>query len=352
VEDTVVKVKHLFFGLGIFISGICNAQIPEGYYNGTEGLTGEALRSALFGIINEHTELSYTSLWTHFQATDKKDDGKVWDMYSDIPGGTPAYTYTFVTDQCGNYGAEGDCYNREHSFPKSWFNDATPMLTDLFHIFPTDGYVNGMRSNYPYGEVGTANWTSTNGSRLGNCTFTGYTGVVFEPIDEYKGDFARTYFYMVTCYLDQVSSWSSPMISGNGLSVWAEDMLVEWSNEDPVSEKETDRNDSVYEIQNNRNPYIDHPEWIGAVWGFPAGVTEMPHPGLKAWYSAGQVHITLPEAHEGDLLVSNAMGQVVSRFRVDDSSGDFPIDLGTGVYMISFISNDLFLNRKIIVSGH
>ena len=129
------------------------AQIPDGYYNNATGLYGEPLQAALHDIIDDHTVVSYTSLWTHYQTTDVKPNGKVWDMYSDIPDGTPPYEFTFITNQCGNYGGEGDCYNREHSWPKSWFNDVAPMNTDIFHVVPSDGYVNGQRGNYPYGEV-------------------------------------------------------------------------------------------------------------------------------------------------------------------------------------------------------
>jgi len=216
------------------------AQIPSGYYDGTEGLSGVTLKTELYGIISSHTVLSYNSLWSHFQNTDKKSNGKVWDMYSDTPGGVPPYEFTFGSDQCGNYTQEGDCYNREHSLPKSWFNDASPMYSDLFHLYPTDGFVNGKRSNYPFGEVGSATWTSLNGSKLGNSSYPGYTGVVFEPIDEYKGDFARTYFYMVTCYHNVVSNWNSPMLNGTSYPAfddWAIEMLIEWHEADPVDNK-------------------------------------------------------------------------------------------------------------------
>lgn len=245
------------------------AQIPSGYYDGTEGLSGVTLKTELYGIISSHTVLSYNSLWSHFQNTDKKSNGKVWDMYSDTPGGVPPYEFTFGSDQCGNYTQEGDCYNREHSLPKSWFNDASPMYSDLFHLYPTDGFVNGKRSNYPFGEVGNATWTSLNGSKLGNSSYPGYTGVVFEPIDEYKGDFARTYFYMVTCYHNVVSNWNSPMLNGTAYPAfddWAIEMLIEWHEADPVDNKEIARNDAVYDAQNNRNPFIDHPEFACAIW--------------------------------------------------------------------------------------
>lgn len=243
---------------------------PAGYYNGTEGLTGQQLRSKLHDIIKNHQVLSYSSLWTAFYDTDAKDNGKVWDMYSDIPGGTPPYQYNFSSDQCGNYNSEGDCYNREHSWPKSWFNDNSPMNSDLFHIYPTDGYVNGKRSNYPYGEVGSASWTSLNGSKLGNNTYPGNSEEVFEPIDAYKGDLARTYFYMCTRYYTEDGGWqSNGMVSGADLKAWAADMLIEWHHSDPVSSKEINRNNAAYSYQNNRNPFIDHPEFADKIWGDP-----------------------------------------------------------------------------------
>ncbi len=254
-------VVFLFFG------SILLAQ-PEGYYSTAEGKSGEALQQALHEIIDGHTVLTYSALWDAVQSTDKKADGTVWDMYSDLPGGTPHYTYTFVTDQCGNYSGEGSCYNREHSFPRSWFADAAPMDTDLFHIYPTDGYVNGQRGNYPFGETDTPQWTSQNGSKRGPCSVNGYSGTIFEPIDEYKGDFARTYFYMAVRYYNEDSGWpGSPMVDGAQLKPWAKEMMVEWHNEDPVSDKETERNDAVYALQGNRNPFIDHPGFVELMYG-------------------------------------------------------------------------------------
>ena len=241
------------------------------YYQNADGKKGEALKTALCVIINPHTERTYKQLWTDFQSTDMREDGKVWDMYSSITN------YEFGTDQAGNFSKEGDKYNREHSFPKSWFNDATPMYTDLFHLYPTDGTVNGKRDNHPFGEVANPSWTSAEGfSKLGTCTYPGYTGTVFEPNDEYKGDFARTYFYMVTCYEEKLPNWyennpeSQPTLDGNtypGLSSWQLEMLMKWAKNDPVSEKETNRNNAVYDIQQNRNPYIDYPGLEEYVWG-------------------------------------------------------------------------------------
>ncbi|MDN4164339.1 endonuclease [Cytophagales bacterium LB-30] len=268
--------KPTFLVFFLLLSGLSVlGQIPSGYYSTAEGKSGFELKTALYNVIKGHSAQSYASLWTHFQNSDKKANGKVWDMYSDVPGGTPAYEYTFVSDQCGNYGTEGDCYNREHSFPKSWFSDAAPMESDMFHLVPSDGYVNGRRGNLPYGETNNASWTSTNGSKVGPSSTTGFSGTVFEPIDEYKGDLARGYFYMATRYENIISGWpGSEMLDGSSDKVftdWALTLLKAWHEADPVSQKEIDRNNVIYGIQNNRNPFIDHPEWVNEVWNGTTG---------------------------------------------------------------------------------
>ena len=251
--------------LAIAFSALTFAQAPTGYYTSAKGQKGANLKTSLCKIIAGHTTLSYSSIWEHVRKTDVRPDGKVWDMYSAITN------YTFGTDQAGNYKTEGDVYNREHSFPKSWFDEASPMNTDLMHLVPTDGYVNGRRSNYPFGETDNPTWTSAQGwSKLGPCSTSGYTGTVFEPNDEYKGDFARIYFYMATAYEEQFPNFSSPMLAGNkypAYKEWALNMLLRWAQEDPVSQKEIDRNNAVYEIQKNRNPYVDFPGLEQYVWG-------------------------------------------------------------------------------------
>jgi len=249
------------------LSAPASADPPPGYYDPAAGLTGPALQEALHDIIDNHTYISYSAIWDAFYTTDDRygNEEIVWDMYSDIPGQTPPYEYTLGDDQnqSGSAGGEGESYNREHSWPKSWFNDASPMNTDLFHIVPTDTYVNSKRGSEPYGEVSSPTWVSENGSRLGPCSYPGYSGTAFEPIDGYKGDFARNYFYMATRYLGEDATWpGSAMADGAVLEPWAEEMLIGWHLSDPVSTKETDRNDAVYAIQNNRNPFIDHPEYV------------------------------------------------------------------------------------------
>ncbi|MBW7848155.1 MAG: endonuclease [Bacteroidales bacterium] len=283
------------------------AQPPQGYYDGTENLTGESLKAVLHNIIKNHQPHTYAQLWQDFILTDKKPNEKVWDMYSDIPGGTPAYEYTFVTDQCGNYSHEGDCYNREHSWPASWFGSQLPMYTDLFHLYPVDGYVNNKRGNFPYAKVGQASWTSTNGSRLGNSVTQGYSGTAFEPIDEYKGDLARGLMYMSVRYAGEDAGWpGSAMTAGAELLPWARALLLQWHEQDPVSNKEITRNNTVFQLQNNRNPFIDHPEFAALIWDPTAKLDESVAAMFQLWPNPASesVSISFYPFDEADWQVS------------------------------------------------
>lgn len=249
------------------------SQIPSGYYNTATG-SGYTLKTQLHNIIKNHTVVDYGDLWVEYQYTDiDGSDGYIWDMYSENPTGIDPYNFTYATNQCGNYNSEADCYNKEHSLPKSWFNDASPMYSDIFHVIPTDGWVNGKRGNYSFGETTSPTWTSLNGSKVGPArTGLGYSGTIFEPIDEYKGDFARIYFYMATRYEDVLSTWpGSAMLDGSSdkvFSDWTLTMLKNWHENDPVSQKEIDRNNYIYyNIQGNRNPYVDNINFVNLVWG-------------------------------------------------------------------------------------
>lgn len=272
-------MKRRFFSLAFILVFAFSAfaQIPTGYYTNAEGKTGAALKTALYNIISSHTDVGYDGLYNVYKTSDNLPSGKVWDMYSIKADGTANYFYSHTSsDQCGSYSTEGNCYNREHTFCDSWLGKASPQRSDAHHIVPTDGYVNNRRSSYPHGKVGTASWTSSNGSKLGNSdSSTGYTGVVFEPIDEFKGDFARMYFYVVTCYENKVAGWASNGSAGEILDgttypafkTWFKTLMLQWNAQDPVSQKEIDRNNAIYSFQHNRNPFIDHPEYAESIWG-------------------------------------------------------------------------------------
>lgn len=312
------------------------AQPPAGYYDAAQGLTGEPLRAALHNIIDNHDVIGYNSLWANFFTLDRKPNGKIWDIYSDIPGGTPPYEYAFGSDQCGEYSGEGDCYNREHSFPQSWFNNASPMVSDLFHIYPTDGWVNGKRGDLAYGEVGSPTYTSLNGSKRGPCSFPGCDTIVFEPIDAYKGDLARGYFYMLTRYLGQTQSWSSPMMLGGQFRPWAESMLVSWHLADPVSQKEIDRNNKIFTTaQHNRNPYIDQPGWVQQIWGSTASVPEQRAGIGRVWKDNHQLQISLgKQMAKGLVHIHDGRGTLVKTVSFTGDQTTISMDVAAGIYLI------------------
>ncbi len=251
------------------------AQMPQGYYKAAEGKSQQELIKALCGIIQGHHDLGYGGLWEAYKTTDTDEEGYIIDMYSNCKYRPEDHT---------TGGKLGTSYNREHSFPQSWFGKSGIIKSDLFHVYPTDCAVNSQRNNYPYGECATGK-TLTNGQwhgrgKLGTCTTTGYGGTVWEPDDEFKGDLARTYFYLATRYNTEIAGWkqnsqATYILAGNSYPVfqdWYVTMLLRWARQDKVSEKEKKRNDAVYDLQHNRNPYIDHPELIEYIWGDKKGM--------------------------------------------------------------------------------
>ena len=298
------KLHWLVLLLGIISSSLF-AQIPAGYYNTATG-TGYTLKTQLYNIIKGQTDLGYGGLWLTYQTSDRdyfyENDGTILDMYSENPSGVDYYNFTYSTDQCGTYANEGDCYNREHVIPQSIFNQGSPMVADAHFILPTDGKVNGMRSNYPHGVVGTATYTSKNGSKLGPASNSGYaagySGIVFEPIDEFKGDIARMYFYFATRYENVITTWgtSYDMFNGTANQVFTPtflSILLTWNALDPVSASEIARNNAVYARQNNRNPFIDHPEYVNQIWSTSTDTQAPTAPANLAASNVAQTTLTL-----------------------------------------------------------
>ena len=238
--------------LALSVLAALSAAVPAGYYSSLKGKSESELKTALYQIINPHTLVSsYQNLPQYFQKTDVYPNSKRWwDMYSDIPLYAPSFSGL----------------NREHSLPKSWWGGSTttPAYTDLNHLYPSEAAANLAKSNYPLGKVVGTQTFSNGVSTVGIGENSGGAKYVFEPADEYKGDFARTYFYMVTCY--QNMSWKYTYMCRDGvypsLQQWAIDLLLEWHRADPVSEKEVLRNEQVFLVQNNRNPYIDYPDLV------------------------------------------------------------------------------------------
>lgn len=239
-------------------------EVPAGYYYQAQGKTKSALKTALAQIAAPTKVLSYGSgygaTWEGFYNTDRNfTNNSVIDMYSPIVRMFSLFNAV-------------DGMHIEHSLPKSWWGShENYAYKDLFHLYPADGITNSTKNNLPLGEVfGTPNFD--NGvSKIGKNGFGNfYDGASFEPADEYKGDFARSYLYITTIYEDLDHLWNSPMMNNNTYPVWkpwARELLLKWHREDPVSDKEKARIEAVYAIQGNRNPFIDYPDLVEYIWG-------------------------------------------------------------------------------------
>jgi endonuclease I len=329
------------------------------YYNSLDTtLRCGDFKTALHNHIKANTRVnSYDDLIGAHATYDihKSDDGLrtiIWDMYSDNPMGAEPYEYLPISsDRCGTYNGEGDCYNREHSTPASWYNDATPMYTDFFNLVPTDGYVNGERSNWPMAKVGSASWISKNGSKLGSSATSGISGTVFEPRNEYKGDFARIFLYMSVRYQDVIGN----LRNGNGSKIFANNiypsfttsaisLYIQWHNQDPPSAKEIARNNGGQTYQGNRNPFVDHPEWVYKIWGTsgscPPDILPCTVPSVVSNLSLSNI---TSSSFDGSFSGSGATGYIVVL-----SQGNF---IGSIINGTTYSVNQVIGNGTVIQIG-
>ena len=293
MKRTLLFILCSFFVLTITAKSVTPATSLPAYYEDLQGKSGKSLFDAVQKVTKTgYSSLGYDGLWAAYKYTDLYDNGYVWDMYSDC-------TWKSInSNHCGNYSDECDCYNREHSIPKSWYGGTTSGPgCDIFHLVPTDGKVNGIRSNYPFGEVGSADYNKHGNKRgsaksitiTGGNTIAGNTGTtvsasgtVFEPRDEYKGDFARGYMGALLkwagdkAFTDGEGSktFTTNFSTGSfGLTKYGVALLMKWHRQDPVSQKEVDRNNGIQQTQGNRNPFIDYPYLAEYIWGEKAGET-------------------------------------------------------------------------------
>ena len=270
IDDRFYMKSRLLFVVSLLCGVIVSlAEIPAGYYDEAIGKKDAQLKAAMHRIIAPHTRISYGAdgTWVVFRTSDVRADGSIWDMYSDVVRYFPAT------------GSHSEMHI-EHSVPKSWWGEESTFVYeasfDIHHLVPSDASANMSKSNNILGEVTTV--TFDNGvSKVGKVTLDGKTLSAFEPADEYKGDFARMYMYVATCY--QEYEWESDgvyMFNSEAyptLNAYARDLLMRWHRNDPVSEKEKDRNEAVYLAQSNRNPFIDFPLLAEYLWGDSIGKT-------------------------------------------------------------------------------
>jgi len=373
----ILSMKKIFT-LSFILSAVAGfAQIPAGYYNTATG-SGYTLKTQLHNIIDNHTDQGYSGLYTTFALSDKdlyyENDGSILDIYSEKPAGPDTYEYYYgsANQDDGSGGTqEGQKFNREHIIPQSYFGSSTPMYSDAHFIVPADKYVNGQRDNLPFGRVNTASLTTTNGSKKGNNLNSGYsagyTGTVFEPIDEFKGDVARMFFYFATRYEGQLAGFytganansiqSKAMFDGTENHVFSPtflNILLTWSQQDPVSQREIDRNNAIYGRQNNRNPYIDHPEYVQSIWGTTAGLEDAFSTTLSVYPNPVINHELniYSEKNLTEIQLININGQLIQYVAQPHAvDNNYTLsNLPQGFYLLKVTAGKQTETRKVIVN--
>jgi len=261
-----MKRHKVLLQLLLLLPGILLADIPDGYYKDVNGKKKADLKAAMHDIISPHTKIDYDDLWVSYEKVDYLDNTntqgryQVMDYYND-----KVFYFT------GN-GTAVSGMNKEHVAPQSWWGKGTSIAvgSDLFQVLPSESNANSKKANYPLGEVkGSASYSNPRMKTGKDASGK----MVFEPCDEYKGDFARIFFYVATCYPDV--NWQE--CSGVNVSFRKEDyptlkadilpMLLQWAKNDPVCEWEITRNERVYAEQGNRNPFVDFPSLAEYIWG-------------------------------------------------------------------------------------
>jgi len=238
------------------------AQIPPGYYDAASGLTGTELKGALHDIIDNHDEPSYDDLRDFILKASDEDPENPNNVI---------LLYSGISRPKSMFGGNSGDWNREHVWAKSHgdFGNNPPCGTDAHHIRPSDVQVNSLRGNLDFDMGGDPVQGAPGCRRI--------PGVSFEPRDEVKGDVARMIFYMDVRYeggsgeldltvVDAVNTYPAP--EHGKLSI-----LLEWHQQDPPDDFERNRNDVVYSYQDNRNPFIDHPEFVAEIWGNPSSIS-------------------------------------------------------------------------------
>lgn len=269
-----MKKLYISFVLMACVAVGASAEFKAGYYNKMNGKSGAALKAAAKECVQSHQTLVYTDLPNYWQYSDVYPElvngcKRWWDMYSDA-------VYLIQRGQNGKSSFSANKMQREHSVPKSWWKDQTgsveytPAYSDMWNLYPSDGAANQAKLNYPLGL--TASTSFDNGVTKVGGAQTGYGGGsrnVFEPDDEYKGDFARAYMYVATVYddINWVINYMYKKETYPTLVPWAKEMLLQWCRQDPVDQKEIDRNNVVEQYQGNRNPFVDFPELAEYIWG-------------------------------------------------------------------------------------
>lgn len=374
--------------LTLTLSAVACAQVPSGYYEDTEGLEGFQLKTALHNIIKDFDDQSYAALRDLYQSNDSRNgfrdryyenDNTVLDIYSENPDGADPYNYN-PNSSMGSGANEGNAFNREHLIPQSYFNEGYPMRADAFHVWPTDSKVNGWRGNFAFGVVmnpesaapcnsGATNLPckSKNGTLKGK--FVENNSItVMEPIDEFKGDVARAFFYFATCYQNRMPGFYSSgsnssvkvMFDGSSNKVFSDDfleVLAAWHIMDPVSDRERDINNLIYYThQGNRNPYIDNPQWVQLVWGIQMDTDDLAFQDRNdvLVYTKQNKNVVVRLENDSKSInkvsVFDTTGKLIQSVNNPQNQKEVQLRIyNSGVYILKVEGKGLEINKKVVI---
>jgi len=360
-----MKKIHLLIAL---LFTILSYSQPAGYYTNASG-TGYTLKTQLYNIIKNHTDRGYSGLYTTYATSDKdyyyENDGTMLDNYTENPTGSECeFTYGINQDDGTLGNNECERYNREHIIPQSVFGSANPMYSDAHFVLPSDKHVNAQRGDLPFGKVNIANWTSSNGSKRGSNLNTGYSagysGNVFEPIDEFKGDIARYILYFATRYEDLVSGYNFPMFNNTSDQVFNTtflNILLTWNQIDPVSPREIARNNAIFARQGNRNPFIDNNDYVCRIWADACAAlstNELQIAKINIYPNPTNNHsITIEtDALIDTIQITSINGQIIKEIKKPVSfNGSYSLEnLPQGFYFLKLSSDKNSVTKKIIVN--
>lgn len=298
---SLVSALSLCFSLSVV------AQPKTNYYTAStlDGKNGRSLELALKAIVYPHNRISYDDLWEKYPDTDLGPVDSIPSSYTgnktDLIYDMYAWMSQYPKFYSDNNHTQTGGFNREHAVANSWWGAKAgnaEAYSDLHHVTPADGAANNAKSNYPLGEYSagmTLKWpikTETymaadthdhnsgkpcynNASHVwevSNSSDFGGADYVFEPAEQYKGDFARMYLYVVCAYEGELTWQTNYMFTSDAqkqttIKPWALNLLLKWHRQDPISDKERARNNAVEGVQGNRNPFIDYPELVEYIWG-------------------------------------------------------------------------------------
>ena len=330
-------MKQIFFIFLILFSTQLFAQIPSGYYDSAIGLEGDALKSALHDIIDNHNEPSYDDLRDFILKESDEDPNNSNNVI---------LLYTGRSQSKSSFGGDPNDWNREHVWAKSHgdFGNIPPCGTDAHHIRPTDVSVNADRGNKDFDNGGTQHSEAT------GCYSTSTT---WEPRDEVKGDVARMMFYMAVRYEGDNGELDLELVDYTNTSgpIFGKlSTLMAWHAQDPPDDFEENRNDVVHDYQYNRNPFIDHPEWVECVWGdnCPTSVEDIVNNGITIFPNPTNNDITVSSRNDiTSITIYGILGNVeLNIMNNDNTKLSFDIStLSKGIYFVEITDSH---NNKIL----